>query len=43
VCAWLNEAVVARSKEFEPEAVLGRAMDVFWERGYENSSLQDLS
>jgi TetR/AcrR family transcriptional repressor of nem operon len=34
--------VVARTKEFDPEVALGRAMDLFWERGYEKSSLQDL-
>lgn len=33
---------MARSKEFEPDVVLERAMDLFWERGYEKTSLQDL-
>ena len=31
-----------RTKEFDPEVVLGRALDAFWERGYEKTSLQDL-
>ncbi|MFD4592756.1 TetR/AcrR family transcriptional regulator [Streptomyces rubiginosohelvolus] len=33
---------MARTKEFDPEAALGRALDLFWERGYEKSSMQDL-
>lgn len=31
-----------RTKEFEPEVALTRALDLFWERGYEKTSLQDL-
>lgn len=33
---------MARSKEFDPEVALERAMNLFWERGYEKASLQDL-
>jgi TetR/AcrR family transcriptional repressor of nem operon len=33
---------VTRSKEFEPEQVVGAAVDVFWRRGYSNTSMQDL-
>lgn len=33
---------MARSKEFDPEVAVDRAMGLFWERGYEKSSLQDL-
>ena len=33
---------MARTKEFEPERALERATDLFWERGYEATSLRDL-
>ncbi|ASA23216.1 TetR/AcrR family transcriptional regulator [Paenibacillus donghaensis] len=33
---------MARSKEFEIDTVLGRAMAVFWRQGYEKTSMQDL-
>ncbi len=33
---------MARRKEFDPEEALDRSMDLFWRRGYEASSLQDL-
>jgi TetR/AcrR family transcriptional regulator, transcriptional repressor for nem operon len=33
---------VARTKEFEPERALENAMDLFWRRGYEATSVQDL-
>jgi TetR/AcrR family transcriptional repressor of nem operon len=33
---------MARTKEFEPEIVLGHAMHLFWERGYGKSSMDDL-
>ncbi|MGI5132731.1 TetR/AcrR family transcriptional regulator [Pseudonocardia sp. CA-107938] len=31
-----------RTKEFDPDVVLGRALDAFWENGYERTSLVDL-
>ncbi|MDI4649814.1 TetR/AcrR family transcriptional regulator [Cohnella hashimotonis] len=33
---------MARSKEFEEAAVLEKAMKLFWEQGYEKTSLNDL-
>lgn len=33
---------MARTKEFDPDLVLQRAMDLFWERGYEATSMADL-
>jgi TetR/AcrR family transcriptional regulator, transcriptional repressor for nem operon len=33
---------VARTKEFDPDAVLQRAMELFWQRGYEATSMADL-
>ncbi|WP_026416873.1 TetR/AcrR family transcriptional regulator [Actinomadura oligospora] len=33
---------MARTKEFDPEAALGRALELFWERGYEGTSMADL-
>lgn len=33
---------MGRHKEFERNAVLERAMDVFWEKGYEAASVQEL-
>ena len=33
---------MARQKEFDPEEVLHRAMELFWARGYEGTSIQDL-
>lgn len=33
---------MARSKTFDRETVLAKAMEVFWEKGYEATSMQDL-
>lgn len=33
---------MARSKEFDPERALAKAMSVFWRSGYEKTSLEDL-
>lgn len=35
-------ALVARQKEFEPQKALEKATDLFWVRGYEATSVQDL-
>lgn len=33
---------MARTKEFDPEQALDRAMQLFWRKGYEATSVQDL-
>lgn len=39
---WEEENIMARSKEFEENVVLDKAMKLFWEQGYEKSSMTDL-
>lgn len=33
---------MARPKAFDPDQVLDKAMEMFWSRGYKNTSMQDL-
>lgn len=33
---------MARPREFDQEAVLNKAMELFWQKGYERTSIQDL-
>lgn len=33
---------MARTKEFDPDAVLQRALELFWRKGYEATSMSDL-
>ncbi len=33
---------MARKKEFHPDTVLERAIDIFWQNGYEKTSMQNL-
>ncbi len=33
---------MARQKEFDPETALQRAIHVFWQKGYDGTSIQDL-
>lgn len=34
---------MGRAKEFDPEVVLERAMELFWRKGYETTSISDLT
>ncbi|MEV6562880.1 TetR/AcrR family transcriptional regulator [Nocardia sp. NPDC051756] len=34
---------MARTREFDTEAAVGRAMELFWSRGYEATSVRDLT
>ena len=33
---------MARTKEFDEQVVLTKAMNLFWEQGYEKTSMQEL-
>ena len=33
---------MARKKEFDTEEILDRAIELFWRKGYSNTSVQDL-
>lgn len=39
---WKEELTIGRSKEFDKERVLHKAMLVFWEKGYDATSIPDL-
>ncbi len=38
-----GDGIMARHKEFDPDEVLDRAMLMFWENGYANTSVQNLA
>lgn len=42
IIAFIGGKVMGRSKEFEENVVLRKAMELFWEQGYEKTSMNDL-
>lgn len=39
----IDSIYMARTKSFDPDKILEKAMEVFWEKGYEGASLSDLT
>jgi TetR/AcrR family transcriptional regulator, transcriptional repressor for nem operon len=42
LCYYQGGKVMGRSREFDENVVLQKAMELFWEQGYEKTSLSDL-
>ena len=40
--SWLANNIMARTKAFDTDEVLDRALHIFWQKGYEGTSMQDL-